>query len=73
MAAIGGWCAATGRKESAAYIKAVACRAAEAKDFNGISLAGLRRLYNEFLCKQKVREAANVIDAERALGAIGLN
>ncbi|MDR1381780.1 MAG: hypothetical protein LBJ47_09935 [Tannerella sp.] len=73
MAAIGAWCRATGREENAAYIKAVACRAADREHFNQIPQAVLRNLYYEFKDKQKCRDAVNAIDAERALEVICLN
>lgn len=43
-----------GEPVTTAYVKAVACRAAGADDFNRISRAGLRRVYNEFCAKQNL-------------------
>lgn len=54
MAVIGAWLRRNGYKEGAETIKAVACRAAKAKDFNKISTAALKRVYNEFRKKNEV-------------------
>lgn len=43
------------------YVKAIACRAADRKFFNELSMADLTRVYNEFCRKQ---HAINVINNE---------
>jgi hypothetical protein len=53
MASAGSWLALSGGTQTAANIKAVACRAAQKTDFNKIPLEQLRNLYYGFLKKQK--------------------
>lgn len=53
MAAIGGWLKALKRQQNPTVIKAIACRAAQADDFNKISKERLVSLYNAFSKKQK--------------------
>lgn len=52
MAAIGGYLTLSGKETSAALIKGIACQAAQVGDFNKISTAKLRNLYNSFLVQQ---------------------
>ena len=54
MAAVGGWLRACGTAHTAETIKAIACRAAQRKSFNDITLSELRAIYAEFNNKQKV-------------------
>jgi hypothetical protein len=54
MASIGGWLRACGTTHAAETIKAIACRAAQRKEFNEITLSELRAIYAEFNNKQKV-------------------
>ena len=53
MASIGGWLRACDTQHTAETIKAIACRAAQRKAFNDITLSELRAIYAEFLNKQK--------------------
>lgn len=53
MASIGGYLRAMGQEQSAARIKAIACRAANTDDFNRIPLERLRSLYHAFTNKTK--------------------
>lgn len=53
MAAIGGYLRAMCQEQNAARIKAIACRASEADDFNRIPLERLRSLYYAFTNKAK--------------------
>ncbi|MDR3132542.1 MAG: hypothetical protein LBU42_00765 [Prevotellaceae bacterium] len=53
MASIGGWLRACGTQHTPDSIKAIACRAAQRKAFNDITLSELRAIYAEFLNKQK--------------------
>jgi hypothetical protein len=54
MASIGGWLRACGTQHTPETIKAIACRAAQRKSFNYITLSELRAIYAEFNNKQKV-------------------
>lgn len=58
IAAIGGWLRSMGMSEGLDKIKAIACRAAECKDFNRISEERLNSLYYAF--KKKQRDVRNV-------------
>ncbi|MDR3350728.1 MAG: hypothetical protein LBN98_03640 [Prevotellaceae bacterium] len=54
MASIGRWLQLCNTEHTADMIKAIACRAAQRKAFNDITLSELRAVYYEFLNKQKV-------------------
>jgi hypothetical protein len=54
MASIGAWLRACGTTHTVETIKAIACRAAQRKAFNDITLSELRAIYAEFNNKQKV-------------------
>jgi hypothetical protein len=56
MASIGGWLRACGTQHTPEAIKAIACRAAQRKAFNDITLSELRAIYAEFNNKQKVAQ-----------------
>jgi GH18 family chitinase len=54
MASIGGWLRSCGTQHTVETIKAIACRAAQRKAFNDITLSELRAIYAEFNNKQKI-------------------
>ena len=53
MASIGGWLSTIGKPQSAAQIKAIACRASGYDNFNHIPFDRLRSLYNAFKGRQR--------------------
>ena len=59
MGAIGGWLRATGRRDNAAVIKAIACRAAGKEVFGQIPKDRLISLYNAFRQRTKDLEMLN--------------
>ncbi|MDR1907301.1 MAG: hypothetical protein LBQ43_00370 [Holosporales bacterium] len=67
MGVIGSWARATGNNNSAAYIKAIACHAANKNSFNDIPLATLRHLYAEFNNRLKIRNAVAQLDEDSLL------
>jgi hypothetical protein len=64
MAAIGAWLRAAAAEETPAKIKAIACRAAQCKDFNAIPISKLRGIYSEFTKQKKAAERGRAIVAE---------
>ena len=64
MAAIGGYLRAMCQEQNAARIKAIACRAADADDFNRIPLERLRSLYHAFTNKAKDLKFVEKLTAE---------
>jgi hypothetical protein len=61
IAVIGAWLRYTNKAEGIEIIKAIACRASGANDFNAITEAKLRIIYNEWLEKNKVFTRVNTI------------
>ena len=62
IATINGWLENTGRYGmSLEYIKTIACRAAEANEFNRITESALNSLIGEFSRKQRVAKNAKAI------------
>ncbi len=61
IAAIGGWLKTVGKDGGIDYIKGIACRAAEAENFNKIPADRLTNIYNMFVKKQRDAKAVNVI------------
>lgn len=65
IATINGWLEKTGRTGmSMEYIKTIACRSAEANEFNRISKSGLNSIVAEFARKQKIAKNAKAIQNE---------
>jgi hypothetical protein len=56
MASISGWLRSCNTQHTAETIKSIACRAAQRKTFNDITLSELRAIYAEFNNKQKVKK-----------------
>jgi len=73
IAAIFGYFKAMGRQTDMSEVKRVACRAAEASDFNRIQLERLRSLYYAFRNRKKDMEAVAAITWYERLRTIGLN
>jgi hypothetical protein len=65
IAAIGAWLRERGKTENIGIIKAIACRAAKANDFNAIPAGKLRALYEEWRNKRKVS-----VETDAVVGAI---
>jgi hypothetical protein len=61
IAAIGAWLRERNKTESIGLIKAIACRAAKADDFNAIPANKLRALYEEWCNKRKVSVETNAV------------
>ena len=70
MAAIGGYLRMIGTEESAATIKAIACRATGYTDFNKIPVERLRNCYYAFVNKQKDMAGAEAVKRELMAGMI---
>jgi hypothetical protein len=64
IACIGGYLTATGRENSIALIKALACQAGGYSRFNDIPLDRLNSLYNAFLNRQKDVKAARKLSPD---------
>jgi hypothetical protein len=73
LGAIFGYFKAIGRATDMAEVKRVACRAAEATEFNRIPIERLRSLYSAFRKRHKDVETVAAITGETLLSRVSLN